>query len=71
MSKKKSYIYELVTIDKVVNNVVQESIPLNYANDDPIRAGRYKKAAEAGDTEAQKKLDEMINTPMINIIERG
>jgi len=70
MSKKKRYTYELATIDKVEDGVITESIPLNLANADPIRAGRYKTLAAAGDIEAQKMLDEMRATSMVHVIER-
>ena len=69
MSKKKRYTYELATIDKVENGIVTASYPLDLANADPIRAGRYTKLANGGDEEAQKKLDEMKKTLMVRIIE--
>jgi hypothetical protein len=69
MKKKEKPAFKPATIDIIVDGVVKESIPLNLANADPIRAGCYKRLAKEGDAEAQKKLEEMENTIMVKNIE--
>ncbi len=46
-----------------------ERIPYTAAAEDWIRAGRLRKKAEAGDKEAAKKLEEMENTQMMEVVE--
>lgn len=69
MKKKKKDLVKPATIDIIVDGIIKESIPLDMANADPIRASRYEKLAENGDQEAQKKLDEMKKTKMYYIEE--
>ena len=69
MKKKEEFVLKPATIDIIEDGVVKESLPLNLANADPIRAGRYKRLAKEGDLKAQKKLEEMENTPMVSSIE--
>jgi len=64
MKLKPAYI----TIEDEDGNII-ERIPMTAADDDWIRAGRLRKKAEAGDKEAAKKLKEMENTPMMEVVE--
>ena len=63
MKLKPAYI----TIEDEDGNII-ERIPMTAANDDWIRAGRLWKKAEAGDKEAAKKLKEMENTQMMEVV---
>ena len=64
MKLKPAYI----TIEDEDGNII-ERIPMTSADDDWIRAGRLKKKAEAGDKEAAKKLIEMENTQMMEVVD--
>ncbi len=64
MKLKPAYI----TIQDKDGNII-ERIPMTAADDDWIRAARLKKKAEAGDKEAAKKLKEMENTQMMEVVD--
>jgi hypothetical protein len=64
MKLKPAYI----TIEDGDGNII-ERIPMTAAHDDWIRAGRLRKKAEAGDKEAAKKLEDMENTQMMEVVE--
>ncbi len=64
MKLKPAYI----TIEDEDGNII-ERIPMTAADDDWIRAGRLRKKAEAGDKEAAKKLKEMENTQMMEVVD--
>ena len=56
-----------ITTDEDGNKVF--NLAADAANDDWIRAARLQRKADAGDEEAQKKLDKLKNTDMIEIEE--
>ena len=64
MKLKPAYI----TIEDEDGNII-ERIPMTAADDDWIRAGRLRKKAAAGDKEAAKKLKEMENTQMMEVVD--
>ncbi len=57
-----------ITIEDEDGKII-DRIPYTAAAEDWIRAGRLRKKAEAGDEEAAKKLEEMENTQMMEVVE--
>lgn len=55
---------------RIINGVKVHVVSADAANDDPIRAYRLQKKAEAGDAEAARELEELFNTPMYEVVKR-